>query len=161
MINILVPTDFTADSLMLAENALKNSNIEKCNIVLFHAFQPPASPLDMLGAGHRDPSCELMTESFRQACKQLKDANVTRINKIIVRCMTGSTRAVFRNFIEANDIDFIYCPNEYCFLPVHARSVDPQYLFSKCGIPVLKSGVRKTENAYEQSFITSFPMAAR
>ncbi|WP_132053454.1 universal stress protein [Pseudocnuella soli] len=161
MTNILVPTDFTAYSLMMAEQAMKNGNYEKCNIVLFHAFQPPVSPLDMLGAGHRDPSCELMSEPFRQACKQLKDSHGSRINKIVVRCMTGSTRSVFRNFVEANDIDLIYCPEDYYFKPVHDRSVDPQFLFKKCGVPVLKSGVRKTEPVYEQPFMPSFPMAAQ
>lgn len=161
MINILVPTDFTAESLQLAENALRSGNYEKCNVVLFHAFQPPVSPLDMLGTKHKDPSSELMTESFRQACKQLKDNYGNKVNKIIVRCMTGCTRAMFRNFVEANDIDLIYCPEEFYLKPAHLRSVDPQFLFKKCGVPVVKNNTRKTEVVFEPTFVTPLPITAQ
>ena len=152
MTNILVPTDFTPASLRLAENALKSGDYGRCNLVLFHAFELPSSPFDLLGSSQRDPACELMTEAFRQACKQLKDDNAKQVNKIIVRSMAGNTRAVFRNFVEANDIDMIYCPEEYQFTPVHPRSIDPCYLFRKSAVPVVKSAAVKNARAYAPSF---------
>jgi hypothetical protein len=161
MTNILVPTDFTPASLKMAENALKIGNYDKCNLVLFHAFQMPDSPYDILGACYRDPSCELITEQFRLACKQLKDEYAKKVNGIYVRCLTGSTRAVFRNFAEANDIDLIYCPEEYVFRPAHTRSVDPCYLFKKCGIPMLKSGAFKTEPVYNPGYFSGVPVTAQ
>ena len=161
MTNILVPTDFTPASLQIAEGALKNGSYEKCNLVLFHAFDFPSSPYDLLGAPYPDPSCELMTEPFRQACRQLKDDYGKSVNKIIVRCMTGNTRALFRNFAEANDIDLIYCPEDYFFKPAHARSVDPLYLFKKCGIPVIKAGVRKTTSVFGSAFFPAVTMSAQ
>lgn len=160
MTNILVPTEFTPASLKMAESALKNGSYEKCNLVLFHAFEPP-SPFDLLGAPYRDPSCELMTEAFRQACKQLKDDHAKKINKIMVRCMTGNTRPLFRNFAEAHDIDLIYCPEDYFFKPVHARSVDPLYLFKHCGIPVLKTGIQKTAPVFQPSFFAGGTVSAQ
>jgi hypothetical protein len=149
MTNVLVPTDFTAASLKLAEAALKNENLQKCNLILFHAFGLPDLPIDLLMSGRKDPAGELMNEPFRQACKQLKDAYPSRIGKIVVRCLQGNTRAVFRNFVEANDIDLIYCPEDYVFVPVHNRSIDPCYFFQKSGVPVMKSIERKTENAFK------------
>jgi hypothetical protein len=145
----------------MAEGALKNGNYEKCTIVLFHAFDLPSSPFDMLGACQRDPSCELMTETFRQACKQLKDEYAKQVNKIIVRCMIGNSKALFRNFAEANDIDLIYCPEEYYFKPVHVRSVDPVYLFKKCGIPVVKSSAWKTEPVFQPSYYSAIRVSAQ
>lgn len=161
MTNILVPTDFSPASLKLAEGALKSGNYEKCNLILFHAFELPSSPHDMLGTCYRDPSFELMTESFRQACKQLKDDYSKQVNKIIVRCLAGNTRAVFRNFAEANDIDLIYCPEDYVFMPVHQRSVDPCVLFKKCGVPVLKSAVKKAEPYYEPAYFGSMQVSTQ
>ena len=161
MTNILIPTDFTPASLKMAEGALKSGHYEKCNIVLFHAFELPADPFDLLGACYRDPSCELMTETFRQACKQVKDENARLVNKIIVRCMVGNSKALFRNFAEANDIDLIYCPEDYYFKPVHVRSVDPVYMFKKCGIPVLRNHVRRTETTYEPAFLQAIPVSAQ
>jgi hypothetical protein len=161
MTNILVPTDFTPASLKLAENAMNSGNYEKCNLVLFHAFDLTTSPYDLLGNRHIDPSCELMNEAFRQACKQLKDDYGKKINKIVVRSMLGNTRAVFRNFVEANDIDIIYCPENYQFRPVHARSIDPCYLFRKAAVPVIKSLVRKTEKAFETSYFNNMQMSTQ
>lgn len=153
MTNILVPTDFTPASLEMAEGALKSGNYEKCNIILFHAFELPSSPFDLL-CGYRDPLGEFMTESFRQACKQLKDDYGKQVNKIIVRGMTGDTRLLFRNWAEANDIDIIYCPEDYLFKPVHSRSVDPLYLFKKCSIPVVKSKAPKTKQVFSPSYFS-------
>lgn len=161
MTNILVPTDFTPASLKFAEGALKNVSVEKCNIVLYHAFAMPSSPFDLLGGSLHDPSCELITESFRQACKQLKDDHTKMVNKIIVRSMIGNTKALFRNFIEANDIDLIYCPEEFYFKPVHSRSVNPLSLFKKCGIPVLKDGNRKTASIFNAPYFNTIPVTAQ
>ena len=161
MTNILVPTDFTPASLKLAENALNSGNYGKCNLVLFHAFEMPSSPFDLLGAYHRDPSSELMTENFRQACKQLKDDYAKQVNKILVRSMAGNTRAVFRNFVEANDIDLIYCPEDYSFQAVHPRSIDPCYLFRKSAVPVINSVVQKKEPVFEPSFFESLRVSTQ
>jgi nucleotide-binding universal stress UspA family protein len=161
MANILVPTDFTPASLKLAENALRNGSFEKCNLILFHAFALPSSPFDLLGASSSNPSGELMTEKFRQACKQLKDDYPQKVNKIVVRCMTGDTRAVFRNFAEANDIDLIYCPDEYVFKPAHARSVDPVYLFKKCGIPVVKTSTWKPEPVFRPAYFSTVQVSTQ
>jgi hypothetical protein len=140
MTNILIPTDFTAASVKLAEDVLNIAGpLHKCNIILFHAFELPSSPYDLLGEHGKDPSSTLITESFRQACKQLKDENVHLVGKIIVRSMKGSTRALFRNFVDANDVDLIYCPEEFVFTAVHERSVDPLPLFKKCGVPLIKT----------------------
>lgn len=161
MTNMLVPTDFTPASLKMAETALKMSSFEKCNLILFHAFDVPASPFDVLATAYRDPSCELLNEPFRQACKQLKDEYAKKVNKIVVRCLTGNTRAVFRNFAEANDIDLIYCPESYVFKPVHARSVDPGYLFEKCSIPVAKGGAQKAEPHYTHGYFPGIPVSVQ
>lgn len=150
MTNILVPTDFHLSSLMYAEAAIKSGDYGKCNIILFHAFDMPDSPFDLLRRSSSYAACQLMTETFRQACKQLKDEYPKQVGKIVLRTMQGSTRLLFRNFIEANDIDLIYCPENYSFVPVHALSFNPLPLFKKCGIPVIKSAARKIESSYSK-----------
>jgi hypothetical protein len=161
MTNILIPTDFTPASVKMAEGAIRCGNFEKCNVVLFHAFELPSTPFDLLGACQRDPACELMTEQFRLACKQVKDEYSRQVNKIIVRSMIGNSRALFRNFAEANDIDLIFCPEEYYFRPVHARSVDPIYLFEKSGVPVIRSGARRNETVFQPAFFNTVQVSAQ
>jgi len=138
MTNILIPTDFTAASLKPLCRLLKNDESLKCNVILFHAFCMPQSAFDLLGTESREPLGEVMNEPFRIACKQLKDQFSSRVGKVMVRCLTGDTTALFRNFIDANDIDLIYCPEEFQFVKLHKRSLDPRSLFEKCGIPMYK-----------------------
>lgn len=160
MTNILVPTDFTAASLKMAEGVLRSEGCPKCNLVLFHAFQMP-DPHDLLYKLYRDPSLDLMTEEFRQTCKQLKDEHKDRIGKIIVRCMRGSNKAVFRNFLEANDIDLIYCPDDYVYVPAHKESVEPTSLFKKCGVPVIKDRTTIWKPAFSSPVFNTVRIPAR
>ena len=153
MANILVPTDFSPASLQLAEQALGCTTDMKVTVILFHAFEQSALPFELLRPGYKDPSAELMTEAFRLACKQLKDDHPQRIGKIIVRCMQGDTRAMFRNFVEANDVDMIFCPEQYVFSKVHKQSVNPAGLFAKCGVPVIKEIPRKREPVFSNKTI--------
>jgi len=162
MTNILIPTDFSVASVKLAEDALNISGtMNRCNLILFHAFEIPAYPFELLGQRIIDPSGLLMTEAFRQACKQLKDENVHLVAKIMVRCMKGSTRPLFRNFIDANDIDLIYCPEDYVFVPVHERSVDPLPLFKKCGVPLIKSSRHKVNTIWGRTIQPSLQVSSQ
>jgi hypothetical protein len=161
MTNILIPTDFTPASLKMAEALLKKEDLQKCNLVLFHAFEQPTSPQELWIKSFRDPSAELMTEAFRQACKSLKDQYTAQIGKIVVRCMKGSTPALFRNFIEANDIDIIFCPEGYTLTPPHVRSVDPLILFRQCGVPVMKTAERRRESVVQSILYPSMQVSTQ
>ena len=153
MTNILIPTDFTAASLKMTARFLQDANLHKCNIVLFHAFRLSSSPFDLLAFRTVDPACELVNEPFRQACKQLKVQFPERVGKIMIRCMTGDTRALFRNFLEANRISLVYCPDTYRFGQVHPRSVDPCPFFKSCGIPVVRSAQEEERAGFVETVL--------
>jgi len=154
MINILIPTDFTAASIKMAEQAIKCTTENAVNCMLFHAFSLPDSPHDLLGGGYREPSVGLMNESFRHACKQLKDDNPKKVNKIFVRCLNGDTRAVFRNFLDAYEIDLIYFPDNYTYSRIHERSLNPTIFFKKCGLPIIKETFIKTAPFINKQYLT-------
>ena len=158
MQNVLIPTDFTADSFTLVEQAIKNCD-KKINVVLFHAFAMPDSAFDMLAPDYKRPESLFMTETFRIACKQLKDAYPQIINKITVNCMQGNTKALFRNFVEAKDIDIICCPVAYNYVAIHERSTNPLPLFKKAGIPQVKELVGSKEYVFNNKIIFSSEMA--
>ncbi len=158
MQNVLMPTDFTAASFKLIEQALKNCE-KKINIVLFHAFALPDSPFDLLTNDYRKTELSFMTEAFRASCKQLKDAYPHMINKITVKCMQGNSAALFRNFAEANDIDLICCPIGYNYLAIHARSINPLPLFKKSRIPQVKEMLKSKEYVFNNKLIFNNEMA--
>ncbi len=137
MTNILIPTDFTEASFKLAEKAIQSIKGKRLNIIFFHAFEMPDA-FEMLDRSRKRPYQDLLTESFRQSCKQLKDLYPKQIQKICFNCMEGNTPSLFRNFAEANEIDFIVYPEQYRFIPVSKISVDPETLFKKSGITLIR-----------------------
>lgn len=143
MRNVLVPTDFSTASLQLAEKAAQSVKGTPVNIVLFHAFEIPFFATDVFRLPVKPPYQELLTEDFRNACKQLKLQYPTLIRSINFKHMYGDTVAVFRNFVDANDIDAIFFPDYYVFTKVHSSSVNPAPLFKKAGVPIIKAAVQQ------------------
>ncbi len=143
MRNVLIPTDFSIESLNLVERAVAALDDQTANIILFHAFDMNINAPDRLGNGTRVPYAHLLTDEFRNACKRIKTSNARVVQNIHVRHLYGSTVPLFRNFIDANDIDMIVCPDHFVFNPVTAQSVNPVKLFKKSGIPVITELARR------------------
>jgi hypothetical protein len=137
MRNVLVPTDFSSSSFDLVEQAIHTMGEQVLNITLFHAFQIPFFVSDLVG-NKRKPYHDLLTDAFRSSCKQLKQQYPRQVNSIVFKHLYGSTPAVFRNFVDANDIDLIIYPEQYEFIKVHADSVNPDSMFKKSRVPLLR-----------------------
>lgn len=144
MRNVLIPTDFTMESLQLATKALDALDQQPTNIILFHAFDINCQSPELLGSSRRLPYAELLTDEFRNGCRRLKTTYGRFLKEVNIRHMYGSTVSVFRNFVEANDIDLIICPNDYVFSKVSSGSINPEKLFRKSGVPVVHPVIRKT-----------------
>lgn len=160
MTNILIPTDFSITSVKMAEQAVNELNCTSANIILFHAFSLPSSPFDLLVRNRHKPYFDLITDSFRQACKLVREQNMQTINKIQFKCMEGSTNALFRNFVDANEIDVIFCPEYYQYKKIHALSLDPRSFFRKSGIKLVQSlDSRRKEIIIEKAPVVIVPVA--
>lgn len=150
MANVLIPTDFTQSSLQLAAQALESLNVSPVNIILFHAFAQPQTEFELLTPSRPRPFANLVTEDLRQACKQFKDKHNSKVQKIYFRFLEGETTPLFRNFIDANEVDLIFCPDSYVPVKVHNLSIDPRPMFKKAGVPLIKeAAVRQQKPKYE------------
>lgn len=138
MINILVPTDFSVASVSWIRAAVRASKANECNIILFHAFAIPDSAFDLLANDEPPVPSGILTDAFRIACRQAKLESNKAVRKIVVRTMRGNSRPLFRNFIDANEIDMIYFPEDAVLAKAHPLSIDPTPLFKDCGAPVLR-----------------------
>jgi hypothetical protein len=156
MTNLLVPTDFTPASLKLAEQAVKVLNHE-VNIILFHAFDLPFFYADLIRP-ERQPWHELLNDDLRQACKQIKERHPGLISSISFGFMQGNTNALFRNWIEANEIDVIACPAGYTYTKIHNLSLNPLPFFKKSRIKLLqnftspKAVTKRSQEKYVQTY---------
>ena len=144
MRNVLIPTDFTTQSLQLVARSLEALDEQPTNIILFHAFEINCNAEDFLGSTRRLPYADVLTDEFRNGCRRLKTTFAKFVHQVNIRHMYGTSVSVFRNFIDANDIDVIIYPNNYIFQKVTACSVNPDKMFRKAGIPILHPVTRKS-----------------
>ena len=138
MVTIMIPTDFTATSLQIIEETILYFKPDSVNIILFHAFEMPASMQEVIG-DERKPHLRVMNEPFRKACKRIKDKYGPYVVNITYRHLYGSTISVFKHYLQFNKIDSIVFPDGYHFQQIHERSVDPERLIKGSNYPVIKS----------------------
>jgi hypothetical protein len=148
MRNVLIPTDFSERTFQLVERALEVLDEQPLTITLFHAFDMNGYPEDGLGSPRRMPHAHLLTDSFRNACKRIKEKNSKLLKGIYVKHMVGNTSAGFRNFVDANNIDLIVAPISWRFEKVTPMSIDPRSLFERSGVQVMKNLMRKRTVVY-------------
>lgn len=147
MKTILIPTDFTSASLQTIEETIRYFKPEPVNIVLFHAFEMPASMQDAVGSENK-PHLQVMSERFRRGCKRLKDKYGAAVYNIGFRHMYGNTVRLFKNYLEFNKVDIIVYPNGQQWQATHAKSIAPDHLVEKCGCTVISSvAIEKASNA--------------
>jgi hypothetical protein len=135
MKNVLLPTDFSANSLDPIEIVAKMLP-DKLNILLFHAFDMPQSLLEAFSKVGLNGHGNLVTEELRIKCKRIKQSH-RNVQNICFRPMYGVTTMAFKNYSEANKIHLIALPPGYRFAPAVRESVDPTRMFQKSGIEIL------------------------
>ncbi|KIO76672.1 hypothetical protein TH53_13420 [Pedobacter lusitanus] len=139
MKTILIPTDFNEASVYLSENILKNFKNESVKIIFFHAYKLTDSISDLLMLSRRSTEYGQIPESFHRACYDFKKTHQGKIAAIGIEYFYGSTMAAFRNFAEAHEVDFIYCPEAYSFRQISKYSINPDVFLNKSGIPVINT----------------------
>jgi hypothetical protein len=132
MKNVLLPTDFSIESLELIDKTAK-SIADKLNIYLFHAYEIPSGSNKTIAQKNN-----LITEQLRQRCRRIK-ANNKNICNISVKLMQGASHAIFSNFTNNHKIDVLVMPHKYVYIPPTAESVSPIKLFRKSTIEKLSN----------------------
>jgi hypothetical protein len=143
--NVLIPTDFTVHSLDLIVAAARQFEGEQLNITLLHALSMPDSIMDLMFLSRNNDRYKLITKEFENACTIVKNRYASVIQRITVRFMHGSTRAVFRNFVEASQADVLICPVDYSFQKASVDSIDISKLFKYAGCALHHVELNKME----------------
>ncbi len=141
MKNILVPTDFTVDSLILLKKAIENEE-GKLNLILVYGKSLPNSISELVFFSKGKLITSLESKSFVEAKGILKNRYFSRINTLRTDIFYGRNQSAFDNFLEGNSVDKAYVPDD-------PESLHP---YLKKGFDLLpylkKSGLELTEVAY-------------
>lgn len=105
---ILIPTDFTVQSLNILKSILSsNPSNNTYNIILLHGFNLSDSITDLLFFSKFQQINSLSSPEFKEACEVIKNKFASQINSMTMDLFTGYTISSFNNYIEINKIDEI------------------------------------------------------
>jgi hypothetical protein len=112
---ILIPTDFSSESLHLIKGAISENEGEKLNIILLYAANNSNSITDLLFFNKKRSLEDAKSEQFQEGCDIILNKYSSIINSFRTELFTGFTQNAFENFIDANQIDEAYIPRNYEF----------------------------------------------
>lgn len=137
--NVLVPTDFTIESLNVVKSLL-NQQHDGCvyNIVLVHGVRVSDSIADLLFFSKAKLIDSLSSRSFEDACRVIKNKYESSVHAIWSDVFTGNTQTAFATYLRANKIDEIYVPSAYRLVLKDKRSVDMLPFIKNCERSVMQ-----------------------
>ncbi|GAA3979130.1 hypothetical protein [Mucilaginibacter dorajii] len=136
MKTLLIPTDFTQQSIQGIPELAQQFYPQKVKIVLVHMLKITDSISELLMLSRRNVEYRQIPDNFYKRCRELETKYSHLINNIGITFFYGSTVAVFNNFLEANEVDAIVRPHDNYQL-LFKNSIDPEILIKKSGIEVI------------------------
>jgi len=123
MRRILIPTDFTIDSLQLVEYAILNFPDTKLDIVLIAGYRLPDTRWGITHFSEREQIREQLSDKFKDAKRRIVLEHKKNIETVSFELFTGVNSFAFQNFLEQmNSVDAVvpkkkalHCPNNKWF----------------------------------------------
>lgn len=111
---ILIPTDFTIESLMLVKLAALNTP-DKLHIMLMYCYQSHNSISDLLFFSPDKVLKSVVSSQFNDACHVLQNKYSSRILSFNTVIFNRNTKNAFERFAEHLKVQEIYIPKTYSF----------------------------------------------
>ncbi|MEA1785685.1 hypothetical protein U1E44_06260 [Arenibacter sp. GZD96] len=124
MKKILVPTDFTVESLSILKKALENNPNEKLDILLVHGVSFSNAITDLLFFRRHQYIASLENNEFCEANDILKNKFASNINSLVSDVFIGYNLNAFKNYVEGNKIEEAYIPANYNLKKANKDSQD-------------------------------------
>ncbi|MBD1393176.1 hypothetical protein [Mucilaginibacter glaciei] len=156
MKTILIPTDYQAISLNSVDAVCSQLKGEDLNLIFIHLFKLSDSVTDLLMLSNRSREYEKVNDAFYERLTRMQ-AQYPQIKSVRIEFFYGSTLSMFRNFLEANEVDAVAYDQNSAANPIHKSSIDPSVLVSKTGLPIIST----TNKTYARVKKTEFAPAYR
>lgn len=134
---ILVPVDFTVESLNTLKLALSKNEEHEVYALLLHAKLPPDSISELLFYSPQKEINALTNPNFEKALDVLMNKYDKVFRDAKIELLHSKSGALLRNIINANKVNEVYIPKNYR-LKTQKRSFDPTPLLKKSGCPVFE-----------------------
>ncbi len=151
-INILIPIDFSVESLNTLKIVLEEHKNEQVHVVLIYAQNLSSSITELLFHSSRKTIQSLRNKDFDDALNILKNSYVSSLKSFHIDLFHGSNVQAFTNFARANKIDMIYIPQHYR-LQLNKNGFDPLPLIKKATIPFKEVNWKTDQNSSDNNAI--------
>ncbi len=121
---ILIPTDFTVQSLNLLKEAMLKTKHEKVRVILVHGVNLSDSITDLLFFSKSKLIKKLETKEFKDSCLFMQNRFSSKLASIYVDIFTGVTQSAFEQYLAGNKIDEAYIPSQTTFNSKNSSSFD-------------------------------------
>lgn len=163
MKHLLVPTDFTVESLQAIPFALSRCGQEEVSVVLLHLMEIPDGITDLLMLPRERPYLQLFTESYRNEVERIRTASNGQITRIFTDFLYVGIQRIFHDYVRRHEIDAIVCPANRPLSLATKISIDPTPFIQKAKVAVwnepipqhegiLRNMPTKQENSYRLAF---------
>jgi hypothetical protein len=111
--SILIPTDFSVESLNTLKVALSEDDHTQMHIILMCGEYLNDSITDLLFYSPERSLTKLLTPEFNEAISILKNRFEKKILSLKVELFHGATSQALRNFMHARNVQQVFIPRNY------------------------------------------------
>lgn len=135
---ILIPTDFTVQSLNVLKSILANNTAQqKYDVILAHGVYLNDSIRDLLLYSKSQQIDSLTNVEFEEACEVIKNKFDSQINSLRVDLFSGHNQSAFNNYLEGNKVQHIFLSEQKPNFS-SKRSFNLVPFIEKCSVEVTK-----------------------
>jgi len=136
MKTVIIPSDFSLESIQVAETIARKAGGE-VRILFIHLFHIADDIQDLLFSNYRKKEYEFVSDEFRKECEMLEDMYAKNLKSINIEFFYGSKLAMFKNFLDYNNADYIAYSKSYGMPKLSKSSIDALPVVLKCGLPLI------------------------
>jgi hypothetical protein len=137
MQTVLVITDFKIEALDCVPQLSEQVKSTELSFVFMHLFKLSDSITDLLMLSRRSREFEHISDEFHNRCREL-ERTCKNVKSIRVDFFYGSTVSMFRNYLEANEVNYILDPSNCSVGKINKSSIDAEALIKKAGTRVIR-----------------------
>ena len=137
MKTIVIPSDFSNESIQVAETILRNDKTD-IRFVFTHLFHVADDIQDLLFSNYRKKEYEFVSEEFNKQVQILKSV-YPHLVSVKTEFFYGSKLAGFKNFLDYNDAEIIAYSESYGVPKLSKSSIDAMPVIKKCGMYLINT----------------------
>lgn len=135
---ILIPTDFTVNSLNILKTILiQNEAKQTYNVILLHGMSLSDSIRDLLFFSKSKQIDSLTNPEFEEAYEVIRNKFENQISSLRIDLFTGYNLSAFNNYLEGNKVEQIFISDKKPVL-TNKNSFDLSRFIEKCQVEVTK-----------------------